>query len=234
MWRAVLLAMVLLGGAMPALATPQRQSVNEDGTVSFRATTIGITRVSVLGDRIVSIVADASSYDMRNDANTGDVFLRFTGQGDGSEGGYIVTESGMTVSYTVSPSNNPTETVLITIRPVRPREAGAAAAAAAARPAVAGRTALSTDNVAATLTAFVRAAIAEKITRPQAPRRNGRVATYRANGLVATVRAASAGAQGRLLREQEFYAEGVRAVWIQRRSLGPRETSWVIVVTAGS
>jgi hypothetical protein len=123
----------------------------------------------------------------------------------------------------ISPSNNPTETVLITIRPVRPREAGAAAAAAAARPAVAGRTALSTDNV-----------IAEKITRPQAPRRNGRVATYRANGLVATVRAASAGAQGRLLREQEFYAEGVRAVWIQRRSLGPRETSWVIVVTAGS
>ncbi|HBG97251.1 MAG TPA: hypothetical protein DDY29_00480 [Rhodobacteraceae bacterium] len=223
MWRAVLLAMVLLGGAMPALATPQRHSVNEDGTVRFRATTIGITRVSVLGDRIVSIVADASSYDMRNDANTGDVFLRFTGQGDGSEGGYIVTESGMTVSYTVSPSNNPTETVLITIRPVRPREAGAAAAAAAARPAVAGRTALSTDNV-----------IAEKITRPQAPRRNGRVATYRANGLVATVRAASAGAQGRLLREQEFYAEGVRAVWIQRRSLGPRETSWVIVVTAGS
>jgi hypothetical protein len=223
MWRAVLLAMVLLGGAMPALATPQRHSVNEDGTVRFRATTIGITRVSVLGDRIVSIVADASSYDMRNDANTGDVFLRFTGQGDGSAGGYIVTESGMTVSYTVSPSNNPTETVLITIRPVRPREAGAAAAAAAARPAVAGRTALSTDNV-----------IAEKITRPQAPRRNGRVATYRANGLVATVRAASAGAQGRLLREQEFYAEGVRAVWIQRRSLGPRETSWVIVVTAGS
>jgi hypothetical protein len=223
MWRAVLLAMVLLGGAMPALATPQRHSVNEDGTVRFRATTIGITRVSVLGDRIVSIVADASSYDMRNDANTGDVFLRFTGQGDGSEGGYIVTESGMTVSYTVSPSNNPTETVLITIRPVRPREAGAAAAAAAARPAVAGRTALSTDNV-----------IAEKITRPQAPRRNGRVATYRANGLVATVRAASSGAQGRLLREQEFYAEGVRAVWIQRRSLGPRETSWVIVVTAGS
>jgi hypothetical protein len=223
MWRAVLLAMVLLGGAMPALATPQRHSVNEDGTVRFRATTIGITRVSVLGDRIVSIVADASSYDMRNDANTGDVFLRFTGQGDGSEGGYIVTESGMTVSYTVSPSNNPTETVLITIRPVRPREAGAAAAAAAARPAVAGRTALSTDNV-----------IAEKITRPLAPRRNGRVATNRANGLVATVRAASAGAQGRLLREQEFYAEGVRAVWIQRRSLGPRETSWVIVVTAGS
>jgi hypothetical protein len=149
MWRAVLLAMVLLGGAMPALATPQRHSVNEDGTVRFRATTIGITRVSVLGDRIVSIVADASSYDMRNDANTGDVFLRFTGQGDGSEGGYIVTESGMTVSYTVSPSNNPTETVLITIRPVRPREAGAAAAAAAARPAVAGRTALSTDNVIA-------------------------------------------------------------------------------------
>jgi hypothetical protein len=89
MWRAVLLAMVLLGGAMPALATPQRHSVNEDGTVRFRATTIGITRVSVLGDRIVSIVADASSYDMRNDANTGDVFLRFTGQGDGSAGGYI-------------------------------------------------------------------------------------------------------------------------------------------------
>jgi hypothetical protein len=35
MWRAVLLAMVLLGGAMPALATPQRQSVNEDGTVQL-------------------------------------------------------------------------------------------------------------------------------------------------------------------------------------------------------
>jgi len=223
--------------AFAAAANTQRFKVNADDLVRFRASVDGITRISVVGDRITSIVNDneTSVYQVRNDEQTGDLFLRYVGP-EGlpeKEGGYIVTEAGTTIAYEIIPKRSSTETVLISINGGAP---GASSAADASDGRLSGDFASTSfganDSVTGGLVDATRRTIAAKIGSP-APTRgsNGAlVSTHRMGDLLGEVRVAAAGKSARGLREQEFYRDGVLAFWIARKDLAAGERAWVVVI----
>ena len=231
--RYTALFMLCLWGAV-ASAAEQRFSVKEDGLVRMRASITGITRVSVVGDRISSIVNDndASVYQVKNDDKTGDIFLRYVGP-EGmpeKEGGYLVTEKGRTVAYEILPIRASTQTAIITIKA---HEAEVTVSASGAGDGDFADTSYGAgDGYAAQLTAATRETIATKIhsASPSKGRNGGLIGSHMIGDLVGEVRVASAGKDGRLVKEQDFYRSGVLSVWIQKKSLGAGERSWVVVV----
>ena len=58
----------------------QSYSVKPDGFIHLKVSLTGVTRISVKDDRIRRLVNDDSAFGMVNDAETGDVFLRFQGE----------------------------------------------------------------------------------------------------------------------------------------------------------
>lgn len=222
-----------LAAACPVNAADQRFTVSEDGLVRFKASVTGITRVSVVGDRITSIVNDneASVYQVRNDEKTGDLFLKYAGP-EGmpeKEGGYLVTEKGLTVAYEILPIRASTQTALITVRSKNPEPVAAAGSGGFADTSLGGG-----DGFAAQLTAATRDTIRSKIRspRPGSARHGALITSHRTGELVGEVRVAAAGKSPRQVREQEFYRSGVLSVWIQKKSLAAGERSWVVVVRA--
>ena len=232
--RTALLGAVLLA-ALGAGAAAQTLSVREDGLVRFNVSTKGVTRISVIGQRIKQIISDGemTMFESRADEQTGDLFLRYTGL-DGTkpdnEGGYLITEEGMTVAYTMRPIAAETQTVLIDIKPSRLREADdeQPVAAGFADTSVSG----SGGGLAAELTRATRETINQGIRSayPTSGRNNARIRKIPVGDLIGEVRVAKAGKDARQVREQEFYRDGVLAVWVQNNSLGAGQRSWVVVV----
>jgi len=222
-WLGAVTLMVLV--STPLFAA-QDVSSRPDGRVTFKVSTKGITRVSVEGDRIRRIVNDGSAFDMTNDENTGDVFLVYKGpEADvGEETGYIVTESGVTLGYKMSPTDADVEPVIITV-------VGGAAETEALEEDFGAQGIGFSDNIAIAASEIVRKVVKDHILGRQMPGGRSRVLKRTSgDGWKATVRLAAAGKEPRLVREQEFYAKGVLAVWVARNELGPNEATWVVVV----
>ena len=235
MWRYAAVILFMIPAAL-AQAAEQNFSVQEDGLVRFKASVSGITRVSVVGDRIASIVNDdgTSVYQVKNDEQTGDIFLRYVGPSEmpDKEGGYIVTEKGYTVAYEVLPIRSSTQTALIKIKPHNEESHLADGPPNSGVGDFADTSFGAGDGYAAQLTAATRETIMKKIRSP-APKtgRHGTlVSSHRMGDLVGEVRVASAGKAGRLVKEQDFFKAGVLSVWVQRKSLTGGERSWVVVV----
>ena len=224
--RAFFILLAVLFTALPAAAL-QKFTVAPDGFVRFEAATDGITRLSVKGDRIRKIVNAETRFEMSNDSETGDVFLKHLGGEVEPETGYIVTEKGITLSYELTPVERGSESILISIEGDETEEASKFRASTAGG---------FSDPVAATLTGFVREVITSKIGTKQAPKRkNGaRVSSYKRDGYRANILVARASKGGRLVRAQDFYRDGVLAIWVDKSSLAPGEASWVVVVTRGT
>ncbi|RYG89920.1 hypothetical protein EU803_14955 [Loktanella sp. IMCC34160] len=220
------LAVLFALTASVALAA-QVLRTDPDGSVGFNVSTTGVTRVSVVGDRIRRIVNDGSIFEMSNDEETGDVFFRAVGEGTESETGYIVTERGVTIGYTIQPVARSVPPVLITINGQEAPEEEAAAADFGAGVGF-------SDDVALMMSEIVREVAREHVLGRDVPRgRDGRVvARSSGDGWTASVRIAVAGAEGRLVREQDFYGTGVRAVWIANPHLPAEGRTFVIVVEA--
>lgn len=236
MLKKLKLAAVLAAGlasACPSYAADQRFTVKEDGLVRFKASVTGITRVSVVGDRISSIVNDneSSVYQVRNDEKTGDIFLKYAGSDDmpSKEGGYLVTEKGYTVAYEILPIRSSTQTALITVRGSAPEPEAASGGAGGgfAETSFGGG-----DGFVDQLTSATRDTIRSKIRSPlpKGGSNGALISTHRIGELVGEVRVASAGKSARQVREQEFYRSGVLSVWVQKKSLAAGERSWVVVV----
>ena len=230
----------LIFAAVAATANPQRFKVDEDAMVRFRASVSGITRISVVGDRISSIVNDneTSVYQVRNDEQTGDLFLRYVGP-EGlpeKEGGYLVTESGQTLAYEILPKRSSTETVLITIKGGASEEVTPTDASDGRLSGDFASTSFgASDSVTGSLVDATRQTIAPKIGSPSPTRGSSGtpVATHRMGDLVGEVSVDAAGKNARAVREQEFYRDGVLAVWIARKDLVAGERAWVVVIRSG-
>ena len=84
MW---LVMVIGLGLPFSVLAKPQNITVSEDQTVRFLVSTSGITRLSVVDDRVRKIVNDTRStnFELQNDESTGDVFMRYIGAPDAEQ-----------------------------------------------------------------------------------------------------------------------------------------------------
>lgn len=202
----------------------QNVSTEPNGSVGFNVSTSSVTRLSIVGDRIRRIINPDSIFEMTNDEETGDVFFRAHTAATGSETGYILTERGVTINFTMQPTERPVPTILITVR-------GGEDAADTSASAVGSGVGFS-DDIALMMTDIVRDVAAAHVVGRQVPSgRNGRILrTVQGAGWKATVRLAVAGSQGRLVREQDFYAAGVRAIWIARNTLAASERTFVIVV----
>ena len=215
-----------------AMAGTERHKVRENGLVRFKASVSGITRVSVIGDRIASIVNDdqASLYQVKNDEHTGDLFLRYVGPEEmpGKEGGYLVTENNRTIAFEILPIKASTQTVLISLEGVEPL-----AASSGANPEGFADTSFGgADGFVASLTDATRQTIAKGIRKPYpSSGRNGAlIFRHRIGEMIGEVRVAAAGKTARQVREQEFYGSKVLSVWVQKPSLAAGERSWVVVV----
>jgi len=221
------LTFVLGNLALVGDADARSLKVKPDGNVRFNASMDGPTRISVIGDRIVKIIQTDTQFEMSNDADTGDVFLRFIGTDAIKEAGYIVTESGHTVSFTLTPQKGAgSQTVLIELvglpKPLDEIEADGDDDGFEVDSASGG------SGHANDLVVFTREAFNKRIglTRAGSVTSKGVYQTYSKGGLRASMRSVSA-AQGRP-SPQAFYTQRTLAVFIDNVTDAGRV--WVIVV----
>lgn len=210
-----------------AAAAPQAASVKPNGTIVFDAATGGVTRISIQGDdRIKEMVATDSNFEPKSNPDTGDVFLRFIGKGRApSEDGFIVTEKGFTINYTLRPKATASETVLIALqvpKPVVTEEVSARGLGAV----TAG------GGYVETLTAFLREVMVAHVDgrKPPAKRSGSLVANMRSGAFRARVLVVTAPRNGAPIRPQGFYRSGVVSVLVDRPTPGPGQRSFVVVV----
>ena len=215
---------LLLGGQVHAA---QSLTVEPDGTISFEASTTGVTRLSIKGDRIRRLVNSASDFEVTNDPETGDLFLRYIGLDyfDEPESGFLVSESGVTIGYSIQAVEAPVETVIITLEGVEREEQDTDSSEFSNSFGY-------TDDIAEFVTGVVRNVARNHVLgRPVPGGRDGRAKRrIEGEGWTAHLRIAVAGNSARLVREQEFYGRGVLAVWVHKTQLAAGERSWVIVV----
>lgn len=209
----------------PALSAPQRINVAPDGHITFFVSLSGVTRISVEGSRIRNMVKDHSAFEMSNDENTGDVFIRLANSQEAEpETGYLITENGHTIGYTMIPQKKVVGAVLIKLQGIETE----ATQVASSVPAAGGFS----DDIALTMTEIVRAVARDHVFGKVAKSKSNKVLKTVVHGeWKATVLVVTGGKTGRLVTEQEF-AKGQRAVWVQNKSLGPNESTFVIVVGA--
>lgn len=203
--------------------------VKPDGNVRFNASMDGPTRISVAGDRIAKIIQTDTQFEMSNDRDTGDVFLRFIGSESIKEAGYIVTESGHTVSFTLTPLKGAgSQTVLIELvglpKPIDEIESDGGDDGFEVDSASSG------TGHANDLVTFTREAFNKRIgfTGAGSVKSKGVFKTYAKGGFRASMRSVSA-TQG-LPSPQAFYTQRTLAVFIDDVTDAGR--IWVIVVEA--
>lgn len=199
--------------------------VRPDGQIRFDYSVEGPTRLSVRGDRITKIIQADSQFEMVNDENTGDVFLRFGVGEPQTETGHIITEAGHTIGFTMRPNTRiQTQTVLIELTGVpSPRAAAETSDAVAEEAAGFAVNEGGTSSHSGALVDFVRKAIAAKIgTRSAGSHRQNQ--TYVSGAYRARIRSVPSSNS----RPQSFYSSRVVAVWVDDVTSGGRR--WVVIV----
>lgn len=219
-----LIALGILVGSSGNAA--QSLTVEPDDTIRFEASLDGVTRLSIKGDRIRRLVNTGSDFEVTNDPETGDIFLRYVGVGyfGEAETGFIISESGQTIGYTLLPVEAPVESVLITLLGVEP-DAGVESGEFE-------RGFGYSDDIAEFATGIVRDIAQTHVLGRQVPSgKDGKtIRRISGQGWSASLAIAVAGDTARLVREQDFYRAGVLAIWVQTPQLAAGERSWVIVV----
>lgn len=239
----------------PGVATAEKQQISTaaDGHVTFHAALDGVTRVAVRDDRIRELVYAETSYEVKNDETTGDIFLRYSGPQDGNDSGFLITEGGNTISYTIVPRDTFTETVLINVAgaqaPARPATTAASAPTrilpvptpapepAEAVPVRATRALTSSKfeksyGHSSDVEAFISAVLKEGINGATPPSRvhsNAIVKRYHSDRFVGEVRVAKAW-EDRMIGEGDYMKDDAVAVWIAEPKLKAGDRTWVVVV----
>lgn len=219
---AIAVVAVLTSGPLSA----ETIRVRPDGQIQFDYAVEGPTRLSVKGDRISKIIQADSQFEMVNDENTGDVFLRFTSGEPATGTGHLITESGHTIGFSMRPNSRlSTQTVLIELTGVPSPEA----AAQVSEPSVAVAAGFAVDEGGSSsysggLVDFVQKAIAAKIGMRSAGANPRLTATYVSGPYRARIQSVASGNS----RPQSFYTNRVIAVWVDDVASGGRR--WVVVV----
>lgn len=220
-----------------AHADTVRLSTRPNAQVSFDVSVSGATRISVIGHRIANIRQSSSNYELFNDEDTGDVFLRFGGGQPERETGHIITESGHTIGFLMVPKVAlETQTVLITLNgvPSKTTATNQPSTGVAARAGDAGFAVNSGGNASsrtAKLVQFARQAYASRIgNRSPASLRAGEHRTYAAGGLTARILVASASGNQPPAERQFYRSSKTMAVFVDRVVYAGKV--WVIVVEA--
>lgn len=221
--------LVIFSAAMVAAASPQNKSVKPNGTITFNAATGGVTRISIVGDdRIKELVATDSNFEPKSNPDTGDVFLRFIGKGAaGKEDGFIVTEKGYTINYSLSPKNSSSETVLVNLSVPKP-----ARTVQVAPKGLGSVSTSSSDGYVQSITSVLRSVMLSHVDgrRPPAKKSGTVIANVRSGGFRARVLVVTAARNGAPVRPQSFFRNGVVAVVVDRPQPGPGARTFVVVL----
>lgn len=217
---ACLFVLAMAGNALAA----QSLKVKEDGTITFRVSVEGITRVSLQNDRIRRLVNNGSNFEMTNDEETGDMFIRFVGSSFVPETGFLIAESGATINYVLTASNKDSETVVIDITGGR-KDTGTEAVGGG----VVVDAAITGSGHKADIAAFLTRVWRERIGR-RSPRGSGQVDVFSAGGLRARIHVVRGGTKGAVVTAQNYYRSNVVAVLVEHAKLAPGQSTWVIVV----
>ena len=207
-----------------------RLSTRPDGQISFDVSVRGPTRVSVVGHRISKLLQTSSNFEMVNDEGTGDIFLRFAGGQPDRESGHIVTETGHTIAFVMTPKTElETQTVLVTLTGVPVTNSQGSPTASTGGGGFAINSAPGGSSRSARLVQFARQAFAARIAgKSAAGERVGSVSTYSSGGLTARISVASAPG-GQPPAEHQFYRSSkTLAVFVDPVIWGGKV--WVIVV----
>jgi len=224
---AFILAILL---ANPAWSANQSVKTKPDGKIVFAAALSGVTRLSIRGDdRIKELWSTNSAFEAELNGDTGDMFMRYVGTGrPKSEDGFLVTEKGYTINYTLRPKDTTSETVLIGLEP--PEAKASPVSEPVAFKATSG--ASSGDGYSGQIVSFVKSVYAEHMDGRAVPRvKTGKVVrTLNGQGFRGRLTVAVAGAQGGAVQAQSFYRKGVLAVFLDKPVLAAGQRTWVLVV----
>ena len=225
-----LLAITLTLAANNAMAANQSVKTKPDGKIVFAAALSGVTRIAIRGeDRVKELWSNNSSYEAQVNEDTGDMYLRYVGTGKPqNEDGFLVTEKGHTINYTLRPANSSSETVLIGLSVPEPKSSTLAPKTAQ----FATTTSSSTGGYTNGIVACVRQIYAQYLDgrKPPRARHGATIRSVNGNGCRAKIKVAAAGGQGGTVQAQSFYRNGVIAVFVDTPRLAPQGRSWVLVV----
>ncbi len=224
-----LLVILFFTVSVSEAAAKQSLSVRPDGTVTFKVSLTGITRVAIEGDRIRRLVNNGSNFETTNDEETGDLFIRFVGQDFVPETGFLITESGATVNYKLASTSSASETVVIRIIGGAKSENAGAVGGGMAMESGTGAAGGAESGHEADIAAFLRRTWRERIGR-RTPKGSGQVDVFSAGGLRARILVARGGSNGSVVSAQSYYTSKVVAVLVEHAKLAPGQSSWVIVV----
>ncbi len=227
----VVVTLAIAMGANSADAQ-QRHNVRHNGSITLEGAATEVTRISITGDRIRRIIKDESFFDEMNDEETGDVFLRYSGDLEElqTESGYILTERGATIGYQLAPrKGRGPQTIIINISGTPEPQPTATEIDDSGFEIAAGE---GGGGYASALVAVTKGVIDKHVIGQAPPARphGTTVATERAGAYRVRVRVAHGGRAGRHVRPQEFYSPTTLAVWVEKQNLAANERGWVVVV----
>lgn len=225
-----LMIVLLVAWASDTLAETRR--VRPDGHIQFAASMDGPTRISVQGDRIKDVIQTDSQFEMANDEGTGDIFLRYVGDSEDPESGYLITEAGHTIGFKMTPRKSlEHQTILVQLVGVKTAASQAKQANEAAGVSESGFAVSDggSDSYAGSLTQIVKELVATKIGRRSA-------AKYKSGATVGSLRKAGLSARGFAVAvksgtrpaPQSFYNSRTLAVWVDDVIRGGKV--WVVTV----
>lgn len=234
--KQIVFALILGVIGSTTFAETVRINTRPDGNVTFDVSVSGPTRISVTDNRISNILQASSNFEMSNDEDTGDVFLRFAGGQPSEESGYIITETGHTVGFVMRPKMDlDNQTVLITINGIPP--SGGAHAASAAADDTPGFVVDGGSGGASSRTAqlvdVTRHAFASKIgLRSAGDQKVGAFGSVTSGGLIAHIQVASAPNSIPPLAQNFYRSSRTMAVFVD--DVVSSNKVWVVIVESRS
>lgn len=212
-----------------ANAANQSVKVKPDGKIVFAAAISGVTRLSIRGDdRVKELWSNNSGFEAQVNEDTGDMYLRYIGTGSPQkEDGFLITEKGFTINYTLRPTKSTSETVLIGLDVPAPKTQ-----AIAATKGFATSTTPSAGGYTGAIVTCVRQIYAQFMDGRTPPRAKNGAIIRRVNGqgCKGRILVATASGQGGTVQAQKYYREGVVGVFVDTPRLPPGGRSWVLVV----